>query len=101
MIEITEILKTFDLFGINIAMVAMTAGFVAAIKKILSAAGFKVPTWIWLAVVMAAGFIIALFETTTAGEWIAAGIKNGTAASYSYNVWSKLQQRLQAPEKKE
>lgn len=99
MIEVTDLLKTFELFGVNIVLVAMTAGFVSAVKKIFISAGIKVPTWIWLIIVMAAGFIIALFETTTAAEWIAAGIKNGTAASYSYNVWSKVQERLQIQEK--
>lgn len=93
--DVSDLLQVFEVFGINIMLVAMTAGFVSVIKKIFVTAKLNVPSWIWLVVVLLAGFVIALFEVQTIGEWIAAGIKNSTAASYAYNVWDKVQKKFQ------
>ena len=94
LIDIGDLLKTFDLFGVNIVMVAMTSGFVSVVKKIFTSAKVQVPDWIWLVVVLSAGFVIALFEVNTLQGWVAAGIKNSTAASYAYTVWRKVQEKL-------
>lgn len=94
-VEVSDYLKLFEVFGINIIMVAMTAGFVTVVKKIFITAKIPVPSWVWLVVVMLAGFVISLFETTTAAQWAQSAIKNATAASYAYNVWEKIQRKLQ------
>jgi len=90
-----SLVEVFDVYGINIVMVAMTSGLVYVVKNICISAKLKIPSWVFMVFVLVSGFLVAFLSKPVFGGYrfgmiIESGIKNATVASFVYQAWDRV-----------